>query len=101
MWSFAHGYKERKGGKEYYNNLYAEEAKARAGREQNQPEVKASSVVENFKKTYVSSATTQKSKTIMDESGKILSAEDQKVRASEAKNVKQTELPKEARSNVK
>lgn len=88
--------KERKGGKEYYNNLYAEEAKARAGRGQNQPEVKASSVVENFKKTYVSSATTQKSKTIMDESGKILSAEDQKVRASEAKNVKQTELPKEA-----
>lgn len=91
---------ERKGGKEYYNNLYAEEVKARSYREQNQTEVKASSIVENFKKNYVSSETEQKPKTIMDESGKILSAEDQKVRASEAKNVKQAELSKDTGSPI-
>lgn len=92
--------KERKDGKEYYNNLYEEESRARSKREQKQTEGSATSVVENFKKTYVSSASEQKSKTIMDESGKILSAEDQKVRASEAKNVKQTELSKDTGSLV-
>lgn len=87
---------ERKGGKEYYDNLYSEESKVRSSRALKQAEENATGVVENFKKNYVPSSAEQKSKTIIDESGKILSAEDQKVRASEAKNVKQTELPKEA-----
>ncbi len=87
----------KEGGKEYYDALYANEVAARARRDQKQSEDKdASSVVENFKKTYVSSAAEEKSKTITDESGKILSVEEQKIRASEAKNVKQTELPKDA-----
>ena len=87
----------REGGKAYYDTLYACEVDARARRELGKAEGKdASSAVERFKKTYVSSGVEQKSKTITDESGKILSVEDQKIRASEAKNVKQTELPKDA-----
>lgn len=87
----------REGGKEYYDTLYADEVAARTRRDQKQAEDKdASSVVESFKKTYVSSSVQEKSKTITDESGKILSVEEQKIRASEAKNVKQTKLPKDA-----
>jgi len=88
-------YKEA--GKAYYDTLYAQQVAIRARREQKQAADKdASRVVENFKRTYVSTTSEQKSKTITDESGKILSVEEQKIRASEAKNGKQTELPKHA-----
>ncbi len=87
----------RSGGKAYYDTLYAHEVAARARREQGQAENKdASSAVENFKKTYVSSNVEEKSKTITDESGKILSVEEQKIRASEAKNVKKDKLPEDS-----
>ena len=87
----------KEGGKAYYDTLYACEVDARARRDQNNAEDKdASSAVERFKKTYVSSGVEVKSKTITDESGKILSVEEQKIRASEAKNGKQNELPKDA-----
>ncbi len=87
----------RSGGKVYYDTLYAHEVAARARRDQRQSEDKdASSVVENFKKTYVSSNVEVKSKTITDESGKILSVEEQKIRASEAKNGKKNELSEDA-----
>lgn len=80
---------DKDGGKEYYDAMYASDVLERAKREQKQTEDKnATSVVENFKKTYVSSPSEEKSKTITDESGKILSVEEQKIRANEAKNGK-------------
>lgn len=80
---------DKDGGKEYYDAMYACDVLERAKREQKQTEDKdATSVVENFKKTYVSSSSEEKSKTITDESGKILSVEEQKIRANEAKNGK-------------
>lgn len=91
----------RPGGKAYYDTLYAHEVEARARRDQRQAENSdASSAVESFKKTYVSSSVEEKSKTITDESGKILSVEEQKIRASEAKNVKKEELPEDTRADA-
>ncbi len=88
---------EKTGGKDYYDSLYASEVAERARRDLLQAEDKdASRVVERFKRTYVSSEGQEKSKTITDESGKILSVEEQKIRASEAKNGKQTELSEDS-----
>ncbi len=95
---------DRAGGKEYYDALYTEEVAERAIRDLRKNEstntLSASNTVEKFKKTYVSKSSEEKSKTITDEDGKILSVEEQKIRAREARNVIQTELSKDSGSDT-
>ncbi len=93
---------DKEGGKAYYDKLYLKEAAERAVRDQKESGVKdASTVAQEFKKTYVLADSHEKSKTITDESGKILSVEEQKIRAREAKYVKQTELSEDTGSDAK
>nr|MBQ8253397.1 EAL domain-containing protein [Lachnospiraceae bacterium] len=95
---------DKLGGKGYYDALYTEEVTERTIRDLKKNEetntLSASSSVERFKQTYVSKSSEEKSKTITDEDGKILSVEEQKIRAREAKNVKQTELSEDAGSDA-
>ena len=95
---------ENEGGKAYYDALYTEEMAERAIRDLKKNEatntLSAHSSVEKFKKNYASKAYEVKSKTVIDENGKILSVEEQKIRAREAKNVKQTELSEDTGSDI-
>ncbi|MBQ8199875.1 MAG: GGDEF domain-containing protein [Lachnospiraceae bacterium] len=95
---------EKAGGKEYYDALYTGEVAERAIRDLKKNEetntLSAHSSVEKFKQSYVSKSSEEKSKTITDADGKILSVEEQKIRAREARNVKQTELSKDSGSDT-
>jgi c-di-GMP-related signal transduction protein len=90
---------EKENGKEYYDQLYASQAAARAQRNLSAAEAvtaqSASSAVEKFKKTYVPK-NEEKSETVVDESGRLLSAEEQKILASEAKHGAETKLSEDA-----
>ena len=90
---FIHKYcSKMENGKEYYDALYAKQAAERAERNLREAEsVKAqsaTSAVEKFKKTYVEKQQEEKTKEVVDEQGRLLSAEEQKILAQEAKNEK-------------